>query len=97
MWTGTGSLAIDRTNHTATLLRNGQVLVAGGFGSGGAHLASAELYDPAPGVWSRTDIMPTERLFYTATLLPNGQVLVAGGVDSGILASAELYNPATGI
>src|SRR6266850_1374272 len=91
----TGSLATGRSWPTATLLPNGKVLVAGGYGGG--YLASAELYDPASGTWTATGSLGTAREFHTATLLPNGKVLVAGGVDSsGFLASAELYDPATG-
>src|SRR4030095_10681145 len=65
IWKVTGSMATARDQHTATLLRNGKVLVTGGVGS--TYLASAELYDPATGVWSGTGIMPTERVFHTAT------------------------------
>jgi hypothetical protein len=84
----TGSLTMARFGHTATLLPNGKVLVAGG---------GAELYDPASGAWSVTGSLATARSGHTATLLPNGKVLVAGGVGpSGILASAELYDPASG-
>src|SRR5438445_492100 len=46
-WSGTGSLNAAREFHTATLLPNGKVLVAGGRSSSGIILASAELYDPA--------------------------------------------------
>jgi PKD repeat protein len=97
-WTVTGSLNTARLYHTATLLPNGQVLVAGGIGNGITPLASAELYNPATGVWTVTGPLNTARYLHTATLLPNGQVLVAGGVDANNnpLASAELYNPATG-
>ena len=95
-WTATGSLATARDGHTATLLPNGKVLVAGGAGSSGS-LASAELYDPASGTWTATGSLATARDGHTATLLPNGKVLVAGGADSsGSLASAELYDPASG-
>ena len=85
------------TSTTATLLPNGQVLVAGGFN--GVDLASAELYDPATGLWTATGSMTSARDHHTATLLPNGQVLVAGGYsfDDFALASAELYDPATGL
>ena len=85
VWTATGSMATARDEHTATLLPNGQVLVAGGAGSW--HLASAELYDPATGMWTATGSMATPRFRHTATLLPNGQVLVAGGFNfpGGIL------------
>ena len=95
-WTETGSLATARYSHTATLLPNGKVLVAGGLNSSGS-LASAELYDPASGTWTATGSLATARSSHTATLLPNGKVLVAGGLDgSGSLASAELYDPASG-
>src|SRR5476651_257874 len=83
VFNSTGSLATARYYHTATLLPNGKVLVAGGSGviSSGS-LASAELYDPASGTWTATGSLATERHFHTATLLPNGKVLVAGGFDS---------------
>jgi hypothetical protein len=95
VWTRTGSMANPRAIHTATLLPNGQVLVAGGLNNhNGSHsLDSAELYDPATGMWTVTGSMATARDSHTATLLPNGQVLVAGGHDfiTGSLVSAELY------
>src|SRR5438132_3254239 len=61
----TGSLATARDYHTATLLSNGKVLVAGG--AGGPILSSAELYDPATGTWSATGSLTTARYFHTAT------------------------------
>jgi hypothetical protein len=85
-----------RAAHTATLLPSGQVLVTGGYDSGGNALASAELYDPVTNTWGAAGPLATARLGHTATLLPSGQVLVAGGVSYGVfLASAELYDPAT--
>jgi len=100
-WTLTGSMKGAREGQTATLLSNGQVLVAGGI-DGSVTLASAELYNPATGKWSATGSMTTARAGQTATLLPDGQVLVAGGFNEPVpgafsyLSSAELYNPATG-
>ena len=70
-------------HHTATLLPNGKVLVAGGNNSG--ILTSAELYDPASGSWSATGSLNTARYQHTATLLPNGKVLVAGGIMAALL------------
>ncbi len=92
----TGSMIQGRAGHTATLLRDGRVLVAGGYNE--IEIASSELYDPASATWTNTGRLAIGRQNHTATLLPNGMVLVAGGTDrSGLTtASAELYNPATG-
>jgi WD40 repeat protein len=96
----TGTLAVGHDSHTATLLPNGKVLVAGGVNGPGDQTASAsaELYDPTSGTWTTTGSLATARYVHTATLLPNGKVLVAAGYNdsSGYLASAELYDPATG-
>jgi hypothetical protein len=89
-WFQTGSMATLRSSHTACVLGNGKVLVAGGSGGG----ASAELYDPTTGKWSATGSMATARSGHTASLLANGKVLVAGGSPGG--ASAELYDPTVG-
>jgi N-acetylneuraminic acid mutarotase len=99
IWSSAGSIANPRENHTATLLPNGKVLIAGGFiisGSNPVYLSSAELYDPTSNTWSSAGNMVTARDNHTATLLSNGNVLVAGGLNSGgALASSELYNPTT--
>jgi Galactose oxidase, central domain len=97
-WTVTGSLNTARYYHTATLLSNGMVLVAGGLECCSPNSASAELYDPASGTWTLTGSLNLARNSHTATLLPNGTVLVAGGFDStfNASASAELYDPTSG-
>ncbi len=83
----TGSMAEARSLHTATLLPNEEVLVAGG----GDDNSTAEVYDPTTGSFSITGGMEIGRSGHTATLLPNGSVLVAGGGIFLGLASAELY------
>jgi hypothetical protein len=91
-FTSTGSMTAARQNHTATLLGNGKVLIAGGAGASG-DLKSAELYDPGNGEFTATGSMTAAREKHTATLLPSGTVLIAGGWTqaTGNLASAELY------
>jgi hypothetical protein len=100
-WSVTGSLKQPRTNHTATLLPSGRVLVVGGVAAtvGRFHtIGTAELYDPVTRTWSFTGNLIAQRAYHTATLLQNGKVLVTGGCcgGSGALASAELYDPSTG-
>jgi Galactose oxidase, central domain len=98
-----GPLAFGRQVHTATLLANGRVLVAGGYDSRDSALASAELYDPTANAFSQTGSLAAARGLHTATLLSDGRVLIAGGgpanwvsVVGPYLASAELYDPKTG-
>ena len=67
IWASTGALNTPRTAPTATLLANGQVLVAGGEDSGGTLIASAELYNPATGKWTVTGSLATPRYDHTAT------------------------------
>src|SRR5262245_35139576 len=59
-WSATSSLNTARSGHTATLLENGKVLVVGGA-DGVTSLSSAELYDPATGVWRPTGSLSTAR------------------------------------
>jgi N-acetylneuraminic acid mutarotase len=99
----TGRMSNPRTEHTATLLQNGQVLIAGGVDEEpsvpGEVFASAELYDPATGTFTtsaQTASMSTPRSQHAAALLPSGKVLITGGGNSsGVLSSSELFNPVT--
>src|SRR5262249_29183453 len=97
-WVTNSPLNVARHSHTATLLPNGNVLVAGGGILSNVITNSAELYDPATGKCQPTGFMLEARRNATATLLPNGKVLIAGGFNFNEqhLASAELYDPATG-
>jgi hypothetical protein len=95
-----GLLAGQRVFHSAALLLDGRVLVAGGqpFAvSGFPGYASAELYDSTTGAFTLTGSMTTIRVGHTATLLADGRVLVTGGiVGSETRASADLYDPVAG-
>jgi hypothetical protein len=98
-WSVTGSMHMVRGGHTATLLQNGKVLVAGG--SYDDVLDSAELYDPATETWSLTGSLLEGRTEHTATLLQDGKVLIAGGWlhfgAGNVSAGGALYDPSTGI
>ena len=89
------NMTIKRAAHTATLLPDGKVLVAGGFTGDDSSLSSAEVFDPTTNVFAPVGNMNATRAGHTATLLPNGMVLIAGGYNGSYLASAEVYDPAT--
>ena len=78
-WRATGDLVTARAYQTATLLPNGQVLVAGGIGSDSAAISSAELYDPARGVWTATGSRSQARDHAPITLPRTGRVGGVGG------------------
>ena len=90
-----GAMATTRNHHTATLLKDGTVLVAGGPG-----LVSAEKYDPGTGKFTSNGSMSVDRDGHTATLLNAGKVLITGGTDvnnnNAALTTAEVFDPATG-
>lgn len=102
-WTPTGSLREARSGHSATLLADGRVLVAGGEAVRSAQtngtLRSAEVYDPKTGQWAATGAMTDARWGHDAVRLADGRVLAVGGILDGNstgLAFCELYDPASG-
>jgi WD40 repeat protein len=106
-WSVTGSMHFEREYFTATLLDDGDVLVAGGFASCDDDFCSdnrqAEIYHPSTGAWSVTGSMHKAREQFSATLLANGEVLVAGGLNEGgfngnskTFSEAEVYDPVSG-
>jgi hypothetical protein len=91
-WSTTGSMTVPRCYHSATLLTNGTVLVAGG-GTISSPDNSAEVYDPSKGTWKATGSMNVARAVTAATLLQSGQVLISGGNSTSAGGrSAELYS-----
>lgn len=105
-WLVATPLSTPRTGHTATLLADGRVLVAGGWttnrdGTAGATVASAEIFDPASGAWTPTGQMLAARRGHAAIRLNTGKVLVVGGADDPMVAgsvtpTAELFDPDSG-
>ena len=92
-----GQMLSPRSGHTATLLPNGKVLIAGGMRKNQDFYSSAELYDPATGRFQFTGEMHERRVGQIAVLLRSGKVLIAGGwVGHGGTDSAELYDAAAG-
>ena len=90
------TMVSPRREHSAVILKNAQVLLAGGFGGG--FLGTAEIYDPVSDTFTATSgLMQSARALNTATLLQDGKVFFAGGFDgNAVLSSAELYDPAVG-
>jgi hypothetical protein len=99
-FTPTGSMTDARDGHTATLLQDGRVLIAGGTGGeNDAPLASDEIYDPATGTFTATAAMSVGRADHTASLLDGGWVFVTGGTSGdyfNAIDSTEGYDPTTG-
>jgi hypothetical protein len=101
-FTPAAPLATGRMLHTATLLADGRVLVAGGFtGNFSGAATTAELFDPATGVFSPIAAATAPRAGHAALLLGDGRVLLAGGSDpadpaSLPLSATEIFDPASG-
>ena len=92
-----GPLQHARYHHTATLLRDGKVLIAGGLDIEGIGIGNGEIYNPPSDTWSMTGVMIAPRGNYDSTLLPDGRVLVVAGKRSELrnVGSMEAYDPST--
>jgi len=93
-WSPAGNMTTGRELHTATLLPNGKVLVAGGVESNGGPTATAELYDPIANFWPPTAGLSTALCAQSATRLPSGGVLMVGGSSGTYIvgfSSVEVY------
>lgn len=100
-WSLSGDMNFPHRYHSATLLNDGRILVAGGNIDGHSQ-NEVELWDPGTGIWSITGSLITSRAWHSATLLEDGRVFVAGGSAQSngqldvTLDSAELYDPSLG-
>ncbi|CAF4472528.1 unnamed protein product, partial [Rotaria sp. Silwood2] len=91
-WSKVNSMNHARRDHAAFTLKNGKVLVCGGFDNGAT--STAELYDPSTKNWTIIDSMNHARGEHTVSLLNNGKFLITGGLSNGnFLTSTELYEP----
>ena len=97
-WMAGPSMTDARSMHTATLLKNGKILLVGGLQGFSTYLSSCEIYDPLTNQFSKAGSLTTSRGGHTAVLLQTGKVLVCGGVGSaGTLSSCEVFDPSSGI
>ena len=96
-----GAMIGGREHHTAVLLPDGRVFIAGGA-SDLSLLATTELYDPSTNTFQSAPPMVTPRLRIAAAALPNGEVLVTGGDVPFLIGyettdSVERYDSAAGV
>ena len=93
----TGAMVPGRYGATLVTLRDGRVLVLGGYtnvGDQSPDQVNAQLYDPETGTFAETGRMDRVRRGPTAVVMPDGRVLVFGG--EGAAALAEVYDPERG-
>jgi hypothetical protein len=105
-WKLVGSMMFQRAFHRADVLRDGRIIVSGGFSTGAITTATAELFDPCAQTWTTTGKMNYARAIHTLTTMEDGRVLVAGGLNNVgwrhhcmapypacTTASAEIWDP----
>ncbi|HEY1526434.1 MAG TPA: YDG domain-containing protein [Candidatus Angelobacter sp.] len=96
--TAAATMATARSRHTATLLQDGRVLVAGGDSGAGTATNSAEIYDPGSDTWNSVGPLVSARFGHSATLLADGRVAIIGGESNGApVAGIEVFDPNTGL
>jgi hypothetical protein len=95
-WMNVPAMSAERYQHTATLLTDGRVLVAGGHDMAYGSTSSVDIFNPVTHQWTAARPMWTPRSRHVAALLADGRVLVAGGENvAGCINEAEIYNPVT--
>lgn len=96
-WSSAGRLVVNRAGHSATVLRDGRVLVVGGAGPA-TNIAQAEMYDPAVNAWSPAGLLALARAGHSAALMSDGRVIIAAGWgDDGSAGHlVELFDPRVG-
>lgn len=97
-FTRVGLMGGSRDDHVALLLRDGRVLLAGGWGASAAGpLATTELYDPRTRSFAAGPRLAVARGGIAAVRLRDGRVLLTGGFTGNkpTTSYAELFDPAT--
>ena len=96
-WVPAGQFAVNRAGHSATVLKDGRVLVVGGAGPAST-IAQAEIYDPEKNIWSPAGSLTLARTGHSAAIMSDGRVIVAGGWgDDGSAGHlVELFDPRVG-
>ena len=96
-WTSAGQFGVNRAGHSATVLRDGRVLVVGGAGPAST-VARAEMYDPESNTWSPAGSLALARIDHSAATMSDGRIIVAGGWSNDGSAGhiVELFDPRVG-
>ena len=96
-WSQAQQFGMNRAGHSATVLKDGRVLVVGGGGLG-SNITQAEIYDPAVNTWSSAGTTALARTGHSAAMMSDGRVIVAGGWSGSSSAAhlVEIYDPRVG-